>query len=320
MGHSLQTTFASAEGEEAWCADLRALFEAGQLDRAEAVLQTALEGLEGDMAAACRNASRAAVVLTGWPELIEAITLHEGDPVTGVTLAVSNELDLAFEKGQLHHPYLMLGIYTDEGYAFTRASRADLLAQCHSECPEWAGHDEDIEVYLDIEGLDALNTLLLHHKQRFFIRDGDPDQAPLRYVEFVLGCWWRALRFHQAVATEYALHGLPGMVPVVSGMVEMRPEVVAVHGRPEAGAVPSAPAPVAAAPEPVRELVMAEAEAEAPVREMAFASLDFIPRKVVEEVKEFTGSDLRRRLTENAPAPEVEEKKPGFFARLFGRG
>ena len=39
-----------------------------------------------------------AVEIEGWAELVEAITMHEGEPVAGVTLAVANEADRAFEK------------------------------------------------------------------------------------------------------------------------------------------------------------------------------------------------------------------------------
>src|SRR5690606_28788585 len=119
----------------------------------------------------------------------DAIRMHEGEPVSGVTLAIANELDLAFEKGRLHDPYVMLGLYTDEAFAFSAAAPAALLAECEAEQgPAWAGHDEDIELYLAIEGLAPLNTALLFHKQRHFFRDEAAPQAPLRYVEYVVGC------------------------------------------------------------------------------------------------------------------------------------
>lgn len=294
----LQELFASAEGENEWEAELRALFEAGDLGAASDMLEQGLSALDSDLARQCLSLRPEAVVLTGWEELVEAIAAHEGEPVTGVTLAIANEADLAFEKGRLHHPYMLLGLYTDEAFGWSEASREDLLAECHGEVPAWAGYDEDIEVYLDIEGLDALNTALLHHKQRHFFRDANPAKAPARYVEYVLGCWWRALLYQQAVAAECAIHGLPGGVPVVSGMVDMRPEVITIHDGGHSLGV--------AGP------------GEGPEMAEIIAS-DFIQRRPTEEVKEFTGLDLRRRVAVEKPQTEAEPERRGLLARIFGR-
>lgn len=298
----LQRLFASAQGEEAWEARVRAHFEAGELGAVAEIIEPALAALDSDLGRLALETRPEGVVLSGWEELAEAIAFHEGEPITGVTLAVANEADRAFEKGQVHHPYMMLGIYSDDPYRFSSAEPDDLLAQCREDVPAWAGYDEDIEVYLDIEGLDRLNTALLHHKQRHFFRDGNPDKAPLRYVEYVLGCWWRALLFHQAVATECAIHGLPGGIPVITGMVEMRPGIVIIHG---IGARSQGP----------------EREAETASMIEVFTA-DFIARKPAEEVKEFTGSDLRRRVVEaeaEVAGDIAVKEKPGLIARLFGR-
>ncbi len=304
--HDLQQLFAAAEREEAWEAQLRAHFDAGDLGAVAEILEPALAALDSDVGRLALDTRPEGVVLSGWEELAESIAMHEGEPVTGVTLAIANEADRVFEKGQVHHPYMMLGIYSDEPYRFSGAGAEELLAQCREEVPAWAGYDEDIEVYLDIEGLDQLNTTLLHHKQRHFFRDGDPEKAPLRYVEYVLGCWWRAMLFHQAVATESAIHGLPGGIPVITGMVEMRPEIVMIHGL---GARSLAP----------------EREAETASMIEVFAA-DFINRKPVEEIKELTGLDLRRRVVEAETDAEAEtagevtvKEKSGLLARLFGR-
>ena len=297
--HPLQQTFLTVEGETAWEAELRTRFEAGALDDAHAVLEEALVALDSDLGRMCLETGPESVTISGWEELVEAIKDHEGDPISGVTLAVANEADRAFEKGQLHHPYMMLGLYTDEPFDFSHASESDLLAETQSEeGPAWAGYDEDIEVYLDIEGLDRLNTALLHHKQRHFFRDGKPTEAPLRYVEYVLGCWWRALLFQQAVTSECAIHGLPGGIPVVAGTVEMRPEIVTVHGI------------GARTVEKPREV---EVKPAAPI-----IASDFIQLRTVEEVVELTGADLRRKVIETGQEDEIEPRK-GFMARIFGR-
>jgi hypothetical protein len=297
--HDLQLKIATAEGEGAWENELQRLFEAGSVDDIHAILHPAIEQLESDFGRMCLRTTPEGVTIAGWPELVEAIQEHEGDRITGVTLAVANEADRAFEKGQLHHPFMMLGLYTDEAYAFSTAREADLLAQIQAEDgPAWAGYDEDIEVYLDIDGLDELNTALLHHKQRHFFRDGAPEDAPLRYVEYVLGCWWRALLFQQAVASECTIHGLPGGIPVLAGTVEMRPEIVMVHGN------------GARTVEPQRK---AEAGECAPI-----LAADFIQVRSVEEETEPTGSHLRRRVLETGQEEE-EKPKRGLLSRIFGR-
>lgn len=305
--HELQMAFATEEGEAAWTQDMHALFGAGAFDEAEALLAEALTALDSELGWTCLELPREAVVLSGWEEMGEAIAMHEGDPVTGVTIAIANEGDRDFEKGAVHHPYVLLGIYTDEAYDFTRAVHWQLLDECHAELPGWAGKEEDIEIHMDIDGLDALNTKLAHHKQRHFFRDGEPVAAPLRYVEFVLGCWWRALRWHQAVATECTIHGLPRAIPVIAGMVDLRPEAVAIH---DSGA---------GRPRPALTLVSNDAASS-----MAETFGDsFIQRKVVEEEKAPpTVSELRRRAQGAVePDGEVIEKpqRTGFLARIFGR-
>jgi hypothetical protein len=329
--HALQTLFASAEAETAWVDHLRMLIEQARFDEAEAILAAEIATLDADMARLCQAAPREAVEISGWPELAERIELHEGElPITGLTLAIGNDGDLDFEKGKVHAPYMMLGLYTDEAWHWSGATREVLLAECSAEDgPGWAGTDEDLEAFLEISGLSALNTALIHSKQRHFIREGDVSHAPVRYVEFVVGSWWRALRFHQAVADAQAAHPLPGRVTIVSGMVDMRPDVVSVHLPDAAPAVQAAAAaeasPMAMAPlafavddddeEPAEEI---EAEAEVSV-------INLITRKPIEEEKPLSGADLRRRFhpepanDAGAEAGAAPEPKRGFFARMFGR-
>jgi len=300
--HRLQEAFATEEGEKAFTGQLRAMFEAGDLDGAEALLAAELETMDTDIARMCLDLPREAVVLSGWEDLAEMITSHEGEPVTGATMAIANEQDLAFEKGKLHEPYVMMGLYTDEAYPFSSAAAEELIAECKAEDgPAWAGLDEDVELYLEIEGFGPLNTALIFHKQRHFFRDDNPDRAPMRYIDYVIGCWWRALRFQQAVAAQYAQHGLPGGIPVVTGMVEMRPEVICVHS-----------SGVRAAP--------VERRVEAPAM-AGLSAADFIQRRPVEEevVREFSGSDLRRRIAASAEEEEPVEERKGLLGRLFGR-
>lgn len=303
--HDLRKVFATEEGEAAWTQDMHALFGAGALDEAETLLAEALTALDTELAWTCLELPREAVALSGWKEMAEAIALHEGDPVTGVTIAIANESDRDFEKGAVHHPYVILGIYTDEAYAFSKAVHWEMLDECQAEMPAWAGKEEDVEIHMDIEGLDLLNTRLAHHKQRHFFRDDAPVAAPRPYVEFVLGCWWRALRWHQAVATECAIHGLPRAIPVLAGMVDMRPEAVAIH---DSGVGKDLPA-----------LSLVKSENASTMAE-SFGE-GFIQRQVVEEERTTappTVSELRKRLQEDGELLE-RPAKTRFLARIFGR-
>lgn len=303
--HRLQDLFATAEGEHGFNEHLQALFEANEFDAAEALLAAELATMDTGIARLCRELSRDAVVLTGWEHLVEAIELHEGEPVTGVTLAIANALDLVFAEGKLHEPYVTIGLHTDEAYAFSSATSADMIAECKSpEGAAWAGREEDVELYLEAAGFGPLNTALLVHEERHFFRDDNPAEAPMAYVDYVIGCWWRALRFQQAVAAEYARLGLPGAIPVVAGMVDMRPELASVH----LSDVPVSDAPVAAAEHRAEPVEMGE-----------ISAADFIQRKPPEEEEEPTGTSLRRRFAGSEPEEAPVPEKTGLFRRLFRR-
>lgn len=301
--HELQLLFASEEGEAAWTQRLQELFAANLLDEAEALLAEALTALDTELAWDCLELPREAVELVGWQELDEAILVHEGAPVSGVTIAIANETDRDFDKGRLHRPHVLLGAYTDEAFAFSTASRSDLLAEVGSEIPAWAGREEDIEVHLDIEGLDSLNTKLLHHKQRHIFRDSAPAEAPLRYVEFVLACWWRALRWHQAVTSECIIRGLANGIPVIAGTVAMRAEAMTITTCRDSA-------------------FSARTNAVGPDGS-GIASLfgtDFIRREALtdEPMSFANGPDIRRRALSGEQVKE-HPVRPGFLARLFAR-
>lgn len=320
--HPLQTTFATAEGESAWCDNLRTLIEQARFAEAEEVLAEALTDLDTEMGRLCQATSAASVTISGWPELAERIELHEGDePVSGLTIAIGNDGDLDFEKGRMLTPYMMLGLYTDEEWSWSNATREVLLAECASEVPAWAGYDEDIEAFVEISGLDALNTALIHSKQRHFIREGDEQEAPLRYVEYIVGCWVRALRFHQAVAAAEAEAPLPGALTIVSGMVDMRPDVVAVHLPERAVVAPAVSVPLEAETPPV-EVV----EAPAPTDHSAVAEDDDLrevaltgeAEAVVSVAPAAVATNEAEAAPEVEPAVELGENRPFAVAEAEG--
>jgi hypothetical protein len=290
MTHRLQDAFASAEGEAQYVDGLRDRIEAGQLDAAETLLHADLAALDTPLARTCLALPREAVILQGWPELVEAIAAYEGDAIACVAVGMGNDTDLSFEKDQLHAPFVTVGLYSDQCFPFSSASRQAMLLECGKQQPAWAGAEEDIEIYLEIDGLAELNTRLILHKQRFFLRDDTSGAAPALYVDYVLSSWLRALRFHQAVRAAIDAEGLPGNIPVISGIFGMTPDPATVH-----------------VPEKTVKATIAEV-----------APLVFKPKaKRSDAIIDLSGSDLRRRIGE-APAEPAAPSR-GFLSRLFRR-
>jgi hypothetical protein len=187
--------------------------------------------------------------------------------------------------------------YSDEHLAFSEMSRDEILAASLEEDESWWGRGEDMEAYLEINGLSQLNTALLHHKRQYYFRDQmhildeknglAADTAPLLYVEFRLASMLRAVRYHQAVKALVEGFGLRKNVPVLVGMHNMKPEISSVY--------------------------MAKSAAVVELTKTAKLAVT-IKRNMEEIPQEFSGSSLRQRVL-----VEAEDEKPGFFRRLFGR-
>ena len=227
----------------------------------------------------------------------------EGPPITAITLGVTNPPDLVFEAGRTHAPELLLGLYSDEAFPFSRATKADLIAECTKDFPAWAGAEEDVEFYCTISGLAELNTALIGCKHRRFLRDGRDGvegRAPGGYVEFVLGSWFLATRFLQAADRAVSEVGLPTGCRLVAGSVDINADFIAILGAEQA---PSAiPAPSAMPADP------------------GFAPLTMKPWVPREDptTDNASGPTLRQRLKPVETMPETQPKR-GFLARMFGR-
>jgi hypothetical protein len=302
--HPLQLAFLKTAGEHAWIEATSGLLSAGRTAEADARLAAELAGFDGAIARLCKATAAADVALEGWDDLLPILAEWEGPPVSAITLGLTNPPDLAFEHGGSHQPDLLLGLYSDEAYPFSRATKADLLGECGKECPAWAGAEEDVEFYCTVTGLDALNTALIHCKHRRFLRDGRDGvegRAPGGYVEYVLGSWLLATRFLQATERAISYHGLPTGCRLVAGTVEVNADFIAVLG---------ADQPTGATPEP-----------SAAPADTAFATLTvkpWVPREDPTADALANGLTLRQRLTTAEPAPAVQPAR-GFMARLFGR-
>jgi hypothetical protein len=302
--HPLQLTFLEPEGERAWIEEMRALLSAGRVAEADTRLTAELAGFDGALARLCKATAAAGVVLEGWDDILPILAEWEGPPVTAITLGLTNPPDLVFEAGATHEPDLLLGLYSDEAFAFSRTSNADLLAECDQELPAWAGAEEDVEFYCTLSGLAELNTALIHCKHRRFLRDGRDGvqgRAPGGYVEFKLGSWLLATRFLQAAEQAVAEHGLPAGCRLIAGAIEVNADFVTMLGAEQ----PSA----------------ATSTRSAPGAELGFAPLTMKPWVPKEDPTADTpanGPTLRQRISSAEPAP-VAQPQRSFLRRVFGR-
>jgi hypothetical protein len=302
--HPLQITFLDAAGERAWIEEMRGLLSAGRAAEADARLAAALVGFDGALARLCKLTFAKDVVLEGWEDLQPILAEWEGPSITAITLGLTNPPDLVFEAGRTHEPDLLIGLYSDEAFPFSRTGKADLLAECGKEFPAWAGAEEDVEFYCRGSGLAELNTALINCKHRRFLRDGRDGvegRAPGGYVEFVLGSWLLATRFLQATERAVADHGLPAGCRLIAGAVDVNADFVTVLGDDQSAVSASSHCAVSAEP--------------------AFAPLTmkpWVPREDPTVDASANGPTLRQRLTPVEPAPTPPAPR-GFLARLFGR-
>lgn len=303
--HPLQLTFLDEAGEAAWIEEMRALLSAGRTGDADARLAGELAGFDGALARLCKQTPAADVVLDGWDDLLPILAEWEGPAITAITLGLTNPPDLVFEAGRTHDPELLLSLYSDESFAFSRASRADIVAECAKECPGWAGAEEDVEFHCTLPGLAELNTALVNCKHRRFLRDGRDGvegRAPGGYVEYVLGCWLLAMRFLQAAERAIAEHGMPTGCHLIAGTVDINADFVTVLGKERPSALNAAN--LTASSEP------------------SFAPLTikpWVPREDPTADQAASGPTLRQRLAPAEAPPPAEAPRRGFFARLFGR-
>jgi hypothetical protein len=282
---------------------MRALLSAGSALEAVARLTAELAGFDGSIARLCKRTPADEAVLEGWDDLLPILAEWEGPEITAITLGLTNPPDLVFEPGYVTEPELLLGLYSDETFAFGGKSNAGLLAECGKEHPAWSGAEEDVEFYCTLAGLAELNTALIHCKHRRFLRDGRDGvegRAPGGYAEYVLGSWLLATRFLQATEQAIGDHGLPAGCRLIAGTVEVNADFVCVLGSDQ---------PTSKATEP------------ASAAESAFAPLimkPWVPKEGPTADAPASGPTLRQRLAPVEPEP-TDEPQRGFLARLFGR-
>jgi hypothetical protein len=298
----LQITFLEAAGEEAWVATIRGLLATGRAAEADAQLMADLAGFDGALAQLCKATSADDGLLSGWDDLLPILAEWEGPPITAITLGLTNQRDLVFENGEASEPDLMLGLYSDEAFQFSAASKADILAECDKELPAWFDAEEDVEFHLTFSGLAELNTAIINCMHRYFLRDGRDGvegRAPGGYVEFVLASWLLATRFLQAAERAVSDKSIPDGCRLIAGTIGTSADFVAILG-------------------PERPAIAASARA-APAQP-GFATLSMKPWVPRDDPTAYPAAaqTLRQRISATEPVAD-EEPRRGLLARLFGR-
>ena len=139
--HPLQLTFLTEEGERAYIDALRGLMVAGRLDEADRQIAADLAPFDGKLAQLVKATPTEAVTLEGWDDLAPILEEYEGPPITAITVGLTNEPDLVFDGGAEHEPVLVLALYSDDAFAFSRETAERVLGECLSEDPAFAGHE-----------------------------------------------------------------------------------------------------------------------------------------------------------------------------------
>lgn len=320
--HPLQLTFLTAEGEYTYVERLRGLLVAGRLDEVDRMIATDLAPFDGKLARLIKAAPVDEVQLSGWDDLAPILEEYEGPPITAITVGLTNEPDLVFDGGAEHEPSLVLALYSDDAFAFSSAAADAPLAECLSDHPAFAGAEEDVEFYATLSGLAPLNTALIQSKHRYFLRDGRDGiegRAPGGYVEYVIGCWVRALRFLQALDRAARDHGLPDGARLIAGTFGLHTDFAALMECGERVTLDMA----SSAPAPVATLTMKKWEPKPdPLADMyAPATGSSLRQKIMPVEAEPVEPPVVTPIAAALPEAPVAGPPPrrGFLARLFGK-
>jgi hypothetical protein len=298
MTHILQEQWFDEAVEQAYIAGITAQIEAGQLAQAQARLLADIADIGSALAPVCA-ALPEKIAVDGWDALCESINEFEGEPISAAHFLLFNPPDLAFEdRDTVFEPELDVALYSDTVYAFSVGDRDTLLAECQLPDRPWYGCGEDIEAYLELNGMGGFNTTVLRHKRQYHFRDQmhaldaangeNPELVPLLYIEFVMCALLRTVLFHRAIKDMVDSHGLPGNIPAIISTDNMKFDITSVY-------MPKARVEKAAI-KPVADLVIP------------------IKRSVLPPIEEVRVVSIRQSIVQEP------EEKPGFFKRLFGFG
>lgn len=289
------------------------------------------------------KASAADVTVSGWGDLHTAMDAvdAEGEDVTAISFDLSLPLPDAWwadeEGNPMAEPRIEARFYTDEAFAFSTASHAELVAAYTDEGAPWSGkHYEDGDgEALQISGLADLNGALVDLGESITSGKVKDDDS---LVAHVLGGCLIAVLVHQAVREAALRGGLPRTMAILVGRGDAFPHfdapVIAARSDMPAGddfllslQFADTPAPETESepePEPVEDVDMGGMDALLELQDLAAPDADpgddpeawHLPPPGIH----VTGTQLRRRfVTEESIAEMQDAPKPSLFQRLFAR-
>lgn len=167
-----------------------------------------------------RAGLRSAVTITGWEELAaEMASLNaKGERVTAIGIDLTGHCD-----GD--EPGFETSFYSDRSFAFSTATRDDLLAATGDYSTVWQGDFLECEDMLLCHGLAELRAAVRDYPGRY-IQSGP---LPEDFAGFTVALWVLYLRVHQTIAETLAARGLPQPMPVVVGEHDFGPTCHGVY-------------------------------------------------------------------------------------------
>ena len=199
-----------------WAGLIRAL----DFDALAADLESQIDENPSRFAALSRAALRGAVTISGWEELAAdmAALTAKGRQVTALGIDLTGHCEGA-------EPGFEISFYGDSSFAFSTATRENLLAASGDYSTPWQGDFLECEPLLECRGLAALHTAIREYPDRF-VQSGP---LPQDFAGFTIALWILYLRIHRTIAETLAARGLPQAIPVIVGEHDFGPTCNGVY-------------------------------------------------------------------------------------------
>lgn len=211
--------------------DVPALIRRREYAEAEAVLIEHVTVHPGPVTTACRGLSAELVRIADWEPVAAALGRAGGlgMQVTAVGLDLSNFSDSEGREWWDKDPVVECSLYDDSAFAFSGSSRRQVQQAAVSHPAPWTGHRlPGVQGTVAVTGLRSLNGALLQNEAGRPWDFGSGGRSEHDDVARLLGGWMLVLRFHQAVARDWAEVGPVLGVPVLVGQHGTGPWQVSV--------------------------------------------------------------------------------------------
>lgn len=211
--------------------DVPALIRRREYAEAEAVLVEHVTVHPGPVTTASRGLSADLVRIADWEPVAAALgrAVGHGQQVTAVGLDLSNFSDSEGLEWWDKDPVVEYSLYDDSAFPFSTASRRQVQQAAVTHPAPWTGHRlPGYQGTTGITGLRSLNGALLQNEAGRPWDFGAAGRSQHDDVARLLGGWTLVLRFHQAVARDWAEVGPVLGVPVLVGQHGTGPWQVSV--------------------------------------------------------------------------------------------